>query len=251
MAYPDFSELTFAYSILYAVSQRIGGWQVLPNFITPAAEAREAYDVEILIRTTPVFVQFKRSEVMTNRACHEFFSDRHRWSKVPIYRMHLHKNNCFKQHLALQNSERIGNRVFYITSCVPDRREISELYRRGQSLSSARLFLPSEISLPDTHQKHWVSFNRNDPNFAVYSEKGQFSEGKVANAENAIGLLREDAAVSPEQKLEALEQFVEQFRFDLYSRTVLATPSVIRRAAILAYAELDSFLFLVPKKRLK
>ncbi|MGO6830249.1 hypothetical protein ACCS37_15855 [Rhizobium ruizarguesonis] len=265
MAFPDFSEISFAHSILSAIEQRIGGWQVLPNFITPAAEATRGYDVEILTENVPVFIQFKRSEVMATRNCHEFFRDRHRWPNVPIYRMHLHKSGRFRQHRILQRSENFGNRVIYLTSSVPNKRSLNEHYRNGTLLSAGRIFLPSEITLPDTDQEHWVSFNRGGVDFAVYSENGVFSQFRIPSFDSAIGLLIDDAASPPIETLEALKRFVDQFdptrpiepssaRGTLSAfpfSDISALPSVLRRAAVLAYFELDSYLFLVPKKRLK
>lgn len=190
MAQPDFSEFSFGYGVTRYFEELYGARWVLPNFPTQNEEADGGYDVDLLAHGVPLFIQFKRSEIMTRRSATEYKQDPEDW-EMPIFRMHLHGHNKFRQHYLLQGLEDDGNSAVYITSQVCSKTLLNHYYEGNRILDASRIFFPSEIVLPNVHQRHHVSFNRGAPFHRVYSETGERAESRVREPSDLIEVLRQ------------------------------------------------------------
>lgn len=208
VAQPDFSEFTFGYSVTRHFEEVYDSRRVLPNFPTQPEEADGGYDVDFLEHGVPLFIQFKRSEVMTRRSAVEWKHHPTGWS-LPIYRMHLHGHNEYRQHYLMQNLEDEGNVALYVTSQVPTKAALNAYYQRDQILEASRMFLPSEIHLPNINERHHVSFNRGTSSHHVFSAFGIASEGRIRTEQDFVALLRERAGKPPESARESLVRFVQ------------------------------------------
>ncbi len=188
MPWPYFSELSFGFGFLREFERRHcpgGQFSAAPDFITPHAESKKGYDAEVLVGSTPVFFQFKRSFVLETKNAKEiklgYYSD------VPIYRMHLRQKGSHMQHKTLQNVQKNGGTVFYVTSQVPNTTELSDCYIRGMLLDEATaMFTPNEISLPNDIHEHHVSFRAGDSFGYVFSEEGKKFRRKIPNWKSAV-----------------------------------------------------------------
>lgn len=187
MASPDFSEFTFGYAVTRHIEDTLGGRIAVPRFPTQVQEADLGYDVDFLSHGVPLILQYKRSSVMKRSDCKEFgsphFSHIFRYVR-PFYRMHLHRNNQFRQHLMLRVFESfLGGGVWYCTSSVPDKAELDRHYSRNQMFDACRFFSPSSIALPDLHDDHFVSFHPRLPIAYLFSDHGlPFSSGDVSSS---------------------------------------------------------------------
>jgi len=207
MAWPDFSELTFAFAYLRELEALKGTYDDLPDFISQAVEADAGYDAAIAQGGIITFIQFKRSEVMTRSSAKELANAA--FATAPVFRMHLHRRNSFGQHLALQGLEAAGYPVLYVTSAAKNR---SQLVKQAQSqsiLASSVTFLPSEIVLPDLTDDHHVSFGPGAPFKIVYSDQGQRSQRKI-DGPDALSSWLEQHRRSGEANRQMLRRFVAE-----------------------------------------
>lgn len=187
MASPDFSEFTFGYAVTRHIEDTLGGRIAVPSFPTTVQEADLGYDVDFLSHGVPLVIQYKRSSVMKRSDCKEFASPHFAhifYARRPFYRMHLHKNHQYRQHLMLRVFEYfLGGGVWYCTSSVEDKAELDGHYRRGQMFNASTFFSPSSIALPDLHDDHFVSFHPSLPVAYLFSEQGlPFQTGDVSPA---------------------------------------------------------------------
>lgn len=210
MAFPDFSEFTFGYAIVRQIEEVLGGRTIAPSFPTPHEEAGKGYDVSILNSGIPLFIQFKRSEVMRNRSCREY-KDEKAYLEFPIFRMHLHKSNAFKQHFLMQDLESSGNVAVYCTSAVEDKDELDALYGAGRIFAASTWFSPQEIKLPSLDEPHHVSFSRNDKTAWIYSNAGTPIVRASLSLEDVLTNLRQRREVPLEVQLDRLRRLVDDF----------------------------------------
>lgn len=293
MAYPDFSEFSFGYAVVRQIEQQMLGQWAVPRFPTQPQEADAGYDVDFLSHGVPLFIQFKRSEVMQRRSCKECRDPSISWT-LPIYRMHLHQRDGYRQHMLLRALERSGNTAIYCTSTVPAKRELDHLYASNRVFEAAAVFWPLEIELPSLHEPHHVAFNWSAALAAVYSEAGTAFEPRTPTFAHVFRKLRGRAETDTKEEVRRLEAFVQDFQargaeavadaeratigepdnveyeddvyytalpgFDateiaLGRRDALARirdiESVVTRAALIAYFEMDAFLVSVSKKALR
>lgn len=210
MGWPDFSELSFGFAFLREFERRYtpgGSFLRAPDFISQAEEATKGYDVSVLADTAPVFLQFKRSFVLTTRNANEV--KRGHFASLPVYRMHLHPNGQYRQHRALQDLEAKGFEVYYVTSQVESHNQLSNAYLARQVVDEgAALFLPSEITLPDLVKHHHVSFRADLDTGYVYSEQGHLFERAAPTWERAQSLLSEKRR-TPDANIATLKKFVD------------------------------------------
>ena len=177
MPWPDFTELTFGYAYLREFEHLYvhgGRFPKAPDFISPAAEAKKGYDVEIAMNNAvPVFIQIKRSKVMLQSNAKEIDDVNCRFSTNPVFRMYLHKTKNFRQHRALQALEACVHDVRYVTSQIRTQNQFAQAYASQTIVSDASAtFSPSSIILPNNIGEHWVSFQKNSSHLHVYSEEG-------------------------------------------------------------------------------
>ncbi len=209
MAQPDFSEFTFGYAVTRHLEGMLTGRRVLPNFPTQPEEADAGYDVDFLAHGVPLFVQYKRSEVMTRRSATEHKLHPGQWGK-PIYRMHLHGHNGYRQHYLMQALEDDGNMAVYITSQVGSKAMLNQHHEAGRIMDGARMFLPSEIVLPSVHERHHVSFQASHAMHRVYSQSGEPTPGRLRTEDDLLDMLAQHRTRSIEAKVAALSLFVDQ-----------------------------------------
>lgn len=294
MGYPDFSEFSFGYAIVRQIEQQMLGQWAVPRFPTQREEADAGYDVDFLSHGVPLFIQFKRSEVMQRRSCKEWRDPSVSWT-LPIYRMHLHQRGDYRQHMLMRALERSGNTAIYCTSTVPAKGDLDHLYATDRAFEAAAVFWPLEIDLPSLHEPHHVAFNRNATVAAVYSEVGAAFEPRTPTFADVFRKLRGRAETDAREEVRRLEAFVEdvqargaeavadaeraaivdQDRADEYDNGALykaiavldmaeiaLSPrealarirdirSVVTRAALIAYFEMDAFLVSVSKEALR
>lgn len=207
MAMPNFSELTFAFAYLRELEARSGPFAVLPDFISQHSEATKGYDLEVAYAGTVAFLQFKRSEVMTRSTAREIANGD--FSSTPVYRMHLHKHHAYAQHAALQRLEDEGNVVFYVTTAAPNRTQLLVQAQTNALMDRSVRFLPSEITLPDLKDHHYVSFVAGGTFGVVYSEQGERFERRVATAD-AFGEMVAENRRSAEGNKALLSAFLKR-----------------------------------------
>ena len=162
---------------------------VSPVFLTVAQEDHFGADVVFIPPNfRPIFIQLKRSEVMTWQSAKEYKKWHFAPSQSPVYRMHLHKGSKkkipFKQHRALQILEQqFGPYVFYATSQIPNKSSLDKHYINGTVFSEATAFFsPSQIQLPNLQGSHHVSFTKDIAHMRVYSDEGIEIERKYPNS---------------------------------------------------------------------
>jgi hypothetical protein len=249
--WPDFTELTFGYAYLRELERRHatgGAFPLAPDFISQNDEAELGYDVAVTLDgATPLFIQFKRSFVLTRSNAREVLDGT--YSGPQIFRMHLHKRGAYRQHKALQRLEAAGNEVQYVTSQIYTRRQFDDAFAQQRIVSHASAhFLPSEITLPDDTDEHHVSFRAEDPHGYVYSEEGRQFPRKVANRDTWSSRVRERRR-SYKENLRSLKKAVQVMSSDVSNLSplgrLLRNKPVEQKASILAYVTLDAQLTFV------
>jgi hypothetical protein len=198
--------------------------------------------VKVLKNSAPVYFQFKRSFVLTTANAAEIKNGD--FGSTPLYRMHLRERDLYRQHKALQELEKSGEAVFYVTSQIEDSDELSKCYQNGNILGKATAFItPNEIQLPNVSEKHHITFSADSDTFCLYSQQGRRFERKVPNWGRLLEILsgrRRTAAANRE----AIERTGEL----LASRTHYASEVADRftdpvaRTSILAFLVLDAQL---------
>ena len=249
MPWPDFTELSFGYCFLREFENRYvsgGAFPKAPDFISQYDEATEGYDVELAIDgATPVFLQFKRSFVLTTRNAKEI-QDGH-YVDPKIYRMNLHKSGAYRQHKALQKLESAGSDVYYVTSQIHTTTEFTSAYTAGHIVSGGTaVFSPSEIVLPDFTRDHHVSFRTSDNFGYVYSSEARQFERRFRETDKWLSVMLAQPRTRQENR-KHLKNVVEQLRSDLGLRSPLrkildGKDDPVLQASILAYFLLDAHL---------
>lgn len=251
MPWPDFTELTFGFAFLRELEQNYvhgGRFPKAPDFISQGAEASKGYDVEITLDgTTPVFLQLKRSYVLVRSSAREIQDGLYAAPKV--YRMNLHKSGKYRQHKALQELERLGNAVFYVTSQIHTPKEFADHYDDGTIVSQASaMFSPNEIVLPNDTKEHHVSFQPSDGFGYLYSREAHPFERKFLSIDSWLQFISERTRTAEEnwQLLKRTVEFLKRKRRprDPVLRMILDQP-LEAQAAILAYFILDAQLTFV------
>lgn len=249
MPWPDFTELSFGYCFLREFESRHvagGTFPKAPDFISQYKEATKGYDVEIAVDSAaPVFLQFKRSFVLTTRNAKEI-QDGH-YDDPKIYRMNLHKSGAHRQHRALQKLESAGSDVFYVTSQMHTSADFASAYSAGNIVSGGTaVFSPSEIVLPDYTREHHVSFRASDAFGFVYSSEARQFERRFRETEKWLSILLERPRTREENR-KHLKNVVEQLGSNLPPTSTLrkmldGKDDPVVQASILAYFLLDAHL---------
>lgn len=210
MAFPDFSEFSFAYAVVRKIETELGGQIAVPNFPTQNQEADVGYDVSFLSQRIPLFIQFKRSEVMVRNYCRECQDNKANLT-LPIFRMHLHRRHRYRQHFLMQDLEDNGSTALYCTSAVKNKSELDQFYAAGQIFDASAMFSPSDIDLPSLDQEHWVSFDYQRRRWCVYSDAGGSVDGDVPTIKAVIDRLRLRAERSIDAELARLRAIANDF----------------------------------------
>lgn len=290
MAYPNFSEFSFGYAVVRQIEEMLGGMVAVPTFPTQPQEFDGGYDVTFLSHGIPLFIQFKRSEVMRRKSCNEW-KDNKAGLSLPIFRMHLHRNNEYRQHFLMQELEAQGHSAIYCTSSVINKEMLDYEYASGRALNAAATFLPSEIALPSLTDPHHVSFDNTSDRACVYSDTGQIFQRSMVGFDALLAKLRNRLSSAPNVELQRLAALSADFETvgasvmaerrrgassslaanpdDVFDRDILQQmpkqvgespafrrsrirdiESVVKRVALDAYFELDAFLVSVSRQEL-
>ena len=251
MPWPDFTELTFGYAYLRELERKYApgsAFPLAPDFISQNVEAEKGYDVEVtLAGASPLFIQFKRSFVLTRHNAKEVQDGT--YGAPQVFRMHLHKRGAYRQHKALQRLEAAGSEVQYVTSQIYTRPEFNNAFAQQRIVSHASAhFLPSEITLPDYTDGHHVSFKAADAHGYLYSEEGVQFPRKIVNLDAWASRLRE-GRMSYDVNLQSLNKAVAVMSADLGRLTplgrIIRDKPIEQQASILAYVTLDAQLAFV------
>ena len=246
MPWPDFSELSFGVAFLreYEAKHCMGSvFPTAPEFISQNEEAQKGYDVEVTNGSIPVFLQFKRSFVLSSARAKEVQAGH--FSSPPIFRMNLHKKNGYAQHTSLQSLESSGQTVFYVTSQVATKLEFNKAFRDGNIFENATaMFSPNEIVLPDTSEAHHVTF-RADADWAyVYSDSGERFERKFPSPGTVVETMVLRGLNDREGNLRALDEvsssLAQRNRAAGRFTSNIKDPAI--RASVLAFLVLDAHL---------
>jgi hypothetical protein len=207
LAWPDYSETTFAFLLLRELEVKHGGGLLLPTFLTQHQEAQEGggYDASVDLSGTLHYFQFKRSEVMTHGTAHEYQAGH--FTSAPLYRMHLHRKNYFWQHTALRELEAAGNSVLYAASGADSLHHLRSQFGHLAVINNSGFFLPSEIDLPNLSANHHVSFVPASPFFRVYSQEGVRGRREIPNEEAFVAFTQSRRRTSRQNRAR-LERFV-------------------------------------------
>lgn len=210
MVFPDFSEFTFGYAVVRQIEEVLGGQTVVPSFPTQPEEANRGYDVSFLSHGVPLFIQFKRSEVMRRKSCREY-KDKNTNFQPPIFRMHLHCSHKFRQHFLMQDLESKGSVAVYCTSAVEDKNALDAHYSDGKTFDASTFFRPLEINLPSLDVSHHVSFCRGSTRAWVYSSEGAPFSRDTVTFDDVLARLRTRRDVPVQAQIELLRELVDQF----------------------------------------
>ena len=254
MPWPDFTELTFGYVFLREFEQAYvygGRFPKAPDFISQWAEASEGYDIEIALSdATPVYLQLKRSFVLVKRNAKEIRDGY--YADPNVYRMHLHKNENYRQHLALQELETKGNAVLYVTSQMYEAEQFANAYNSGSVVSrGSALFSPIEINLPNHTETHHVSFKADDAFGYVYSREPKQFRRNFLNIDQWLPVVREKR-LGLDDNRELLSETADFFTRQLSVldplRKLIEDRPVEQQVSILAYFLLDAQLTFVKEE---
>lgn len=181
MPWPNFTELSFGYCFLRELESLYtptGKFPMAPDFISQNDEKLKGYDTEVMVGTSPLFFQFKRSFILTTANATPF-KDRS-FSSLPIFRMHYHDNDLYSQHKALLAWEASGHAVYYVTSQIADHHELSALAISETIIEEGSvLFFPSEATPPNYSEDHCICYTKNSPHGVIYSEKARVFKRRI------------------------------------------------------------------------
>ena len=249
MPWPDFTELSFGYCFLREFESQFvsgGSFPKAPDFISQYAEGTKGYDVEIAIdNATPVFLQFKRSFVLTTRNAKEIQDGS--YTDPKLYRMNLHKSRAYCQHKALQKLELTGSEVFYVTSQIHTSADFANAYSTANIVyGGSAVFSPSEIVLPDFTGSHHVSFRASDAFGYVYSSEARQFERRFRQTDSWVSAMLQHPRTRNENRRH-LKKIVEHLGSNLGPRNPLrkmldGKEDPVAQASILAYFLLDAHL---------
>lgn len=153
---PDISEFSFGYAVTEALVRR---WRphldTAPVFPSLVAEAGLGYDVSLVRRGIPYFLQFKLSECMVRRTVYEA---QQRLLNVPFYRMQLRPSRHSQQHQLLCDLEAHGRIVRYVAPMFHRATEFNDAYVKNQVLQRSLFVRPLAIGVLPDGWDHHISF---------------------------------------------------------------------------------------------
>lgn len=157
---PDISEFSYGYAVTEELIQS-GGARVIaaPVFPSLYEEGKKGggYDVEIPLKGTPVFLQFKLSDHLKRATAKEHQAG---IVGIPYYRMHLRPLKHSDQHNLLLDLAKKGEAVFYIAPTFHLPNELNMCYLDRSVLKNSVAFDPLDIGpLPDDDD-HYVVFEK-------------------------------------------------------------------------------------------
>lgn len=154
---PEISEFSFGFAAVESLIRSLpGGVQGAPFFPTQASEGKDGgFDVRLDSPGGLLFVQFKRSDVMTRRSAigSDYFPGR-------FYRFHLYSRMEYRQHQLLCDLEKTGRTVFYCAPRFSRVDELNQAYVQETVLERSIFFTPLSLSIDSLDgSEHTVSYD--------------------------------------------------------------------------------------------
>ncbi|MDO9607437.1 MAG: hypothetical protein Q7J26_02840 [Brevundimonas sp.] len=145
---PTFSEFSYG----FALTNELVGWSELaaaPIFPSLIEEGQEGggYDVKLDRPGFPLYLQFKRSDLMTRRSAREYKAVKARGGglRVPYYRFAVTDEAISRQHEMLLALDVAPHFVFYAAPRFHKIEEINEAWAANDVASRSQFIAPQEI----------------------------------------------------------------------------------------------------------
>lgn len=162
----NYSELQFTYSIVRELED-MGAWLGGPFFPTQRQEAHLGYDVRFAKDFVALFIQFKRSKMLTqsNAAQWETFGRNY-------FRFNIYPDNFSPQHNNLVQLARndVRNRVYYCAPLFVELDELMEYYRVHTVCEHSVLVDCCSLPTIGGNDKHCICYANDPLRGYMYSE---------------------------------------------------------------------------------
>lgn len=156
---PDISEFSYGYAateeLVAKSSAKVIAAPIFPSLYEEGKKG--GYDVEIPVKGSPVFLQFKLSDYLKRASAKEHEAG---LIKIPYYRMHLRPLRHSDQHNLLLELEKGGETVFYMAPefHLPD--ELNTFYLSRTVVNNSAAFSPLDIGTLPNDDEHYVVFKK-------------------------------------------------------------------------------------------
>ncbi|WP_049811823.1 hypothetical protein [Sphingomonas sp. UNC305MFCol5.2] len=168
---PDISEFTYG----FALTNELVGWMALsavPIFpsLIEEGKATGGYDVKLDAPGVPLYLQFKRSHVMTRRSANEI-KNLGLSLNVPFHRFAITERKRSLQHTALVTLDNGTNQVFYVAPRFHTLAGINAAWS-SQKVAQRSIFIsPASIGVIADDFRHTVSFDDTSAYFCSEPQK--------------------------------------------------------------------------------
>jgi hypothetical protein len=223
-----YTEFSFGYAftenLIRSAPARPSGAPVFPNL---NQEAQLGYDVRINFPASPLFFQYKLSELMVRTSAAEISQYGLPGISVPFFRMPLMRRDLSEQHkLLIQLEGKFPGVVYYAAPGLEDNDAFNDAYNAAEVHLQSVFFSPTDIGpLPDDKQ-HAVAYGNGLAQAWLCSEPREISVFRFDVVEaNATSLLHE-------RRLRTLEDTAAEIRqalLRLTSAEVRASEGAIRQ----------------------
>ena len=158
---PDISEFSYG----FALTNELVGWMALsavPIFpsLIEEGKASGGYDVKLDRPGVPLYIQFKRSNVMTRRSAHEI-KNLALPLDVPFHRFYITERNRSLQHASLVALDDGVNEVYYAAPRFHTLAGINSAWASKMVMQRSIFIRPSQIGQINDDLQHRVSFDDN------------------------------------------------------------------------------------------
>lgn len=157
---PDISEFSYGYAVTEELVAKARATVIAaPIFPSLYQEGQKGggYDVEVPLKGSPIFLQFKLSDHLKRSSAKEHQAG---LIGIPYYRMHLRPLKHSDQHNLLLELENSGEAVFYIAPEFYLPAELNKFYLSRTVVNNSAAFSPIDIgTLPDD-EEHYVVFEK-------------------------------------------------------------------------------------------
>jgi hypothetical protein len=157
---PDISEFSYGYTVTEELVAKAGATVIAaPIFPSLYQEGQKGggYDVQIPLKGSPIFLQFKLSDHLKRSSAKEHKAG---LLSIPYYRMHLRPLKHSDQHNLLLALEASGETVFYIAPefHLPD--ELNKFYLSRTVVNCSAAFSPLDIGKLPNDGDHYIAFEK-------------------------------------------------------------------------------------------
>jgi hypothetical protein len=158
---PDISEFSYG----FALTNELVGWMALsavPIFpsLIEEGKASGGYDVKLDRPGVPLYIQFKRSNVMTRRSADEI-KNHALPLNIPFHRFYITERNRSLQHASLMALDDGVNEVYYAAPRFHTLAGINSAWASKMVMQRSIFIRPSQIGPINDDLQHRVSFDDN------------------------------------------------------------------------------------------